>query len=353
MSIRALKYLLAFLLPLLAWFSFRMEGIWSFSALIYAFVLVPLAEFLVPPDPSNLNEAERELLRKDKLYDLVIYLTVPVQWCMLIYFLWVMEYDTQDHVTAAGRISAMGLLCGVIGINVAHELGHRTTRFEQFLSKCLLITSLYLHFFIEHNQGHHRNVGTEEDPASAKKGENVYAFWFRSVFGSYRSAWEIEAKRLRRKKLSFWSVKNQMLVFTVLQLVVLVLIALLCSWATFIAFMLAAIIGMLLLETVNYIEHYGLRRSKVTEYRYENVQPLHSWNSDHLIGRMILFELSRHSDHHYRAAKPYQELDHMDNSPQMPTGYPGMILTALVPPLWFSIMDPKIVQQKSMIPSDS
>jgi alkane 1-monooxygenase len=110
----------------------------------------------------------------------------------------------------------------------------------------------------------------------------------------------------------------------------------------FAGFLAASFIGILLLETVNYIEHYGLLRKANAEGRYERVMPKHSWNSNHVYGRLLLFELSRPSDHHYKASTPYQLLDHIDEAPQMPTGYPGMMLLALVPPLFFSVMNRRV-----------
>ncbi len=246
-----------------------------------------------------------------------------------------------DLLTRVGRITAMGMLCGVMGINVAHELGHRKRKYEQQMSKLLLLTSLYMHFFIEHNRGHHKHVSTAEDPSSARLGESLYAFWIRSVVLSYLSAWKLEAGRLRKKGQRTFSIHNEMLQFQVIQLTFLLVVGYVYGWAVMLYYVLAAIMGFLLLETVNYIEHYGLSRNK-TDRGYERVMPAHSWNSDHLVGRIMLFELSRHSDHHYIASRKYQVLRHMNDSPQMPTGYPGMMLMATVPPLWFYVMDSRI-----------
>ena len=110
--------------------------------------------------------------------------------------------------------------------------------------------------------------------------------------------------------------------------------------------MLSALIGALLLETVNYIEHYGLTRQQTTNNQYDRVQPAHSWNSNHVLGRLLLFELSRHSDHHYMASRKYQILRNVDEAPQMPTGYPGMMLLSLFPTLWFNVMHAQMNKQK-------
>lgn len=212
------------------------------------------------------------------------------------------------------------------------------------MAKMLLLTSLNMHFFIEHNRGHHRRVATEEDPASARRGEPLYLFWWRSIRDSYRSAWQLEAKRLDKSGQQWFSLRNEMLVFQLVQVAFVLLIALVFGPKAALCFIAAAIMGILLLETINYIEHYGLRRQLTESGRYERVMPMHSWNSNHMIGRMTLFELSRHSDHHFRASRKYPVLRHHEDSPQMPTGYPGMMLLACVPPLWFRVMHPRLAR---------
>jgi alkane 1-monooxygenase len=344
MSSSAVRYLSVLTVPLTAVLAFHGHGWLSLLPLFYAFGLVPLAELVLPPDSGNPSEEEALIRGRNPFYELPLYMTVPVQYACLYLFLSGIGDEELSAFTRTGRTVSMGILCGVLGINVAHELGHRSGRFEQFLSKSLLLTSLYLHFFIEHNRGHHRNVSTNADPASARYGESVYAFWLRSVVFSYLSAWRLEAERLKKKGKTILSYYNQMLVFQLIQILFAAAIYLVFGAVAFRSFLGSAAIGILLLETVNYIEHYGLRRIKTESGRYERVMPHHSWNSDHLLGRLLLFELSRHSDHHYQASRKYQLLRHYDESPQMPTGYPGMMLLALVPPLWFGIMHRRIAR---------
>lgn len=233
-------------------------------------------------------------------------------------------------------------MCGVFGINLGHELGHRSNRAEQFLGEILLLTSLENHFLPYHNYCHHKHVATPNDPATARKGESVYAFWVRSHFGSYSLAWQIEWNRLKAKKQNPISFNNRMIGYTLAQISLLTMILYFYGWRVVLAFVLAAAIGILLLETVNYIEHYGLLRAITKSGDFERVQHKHSWNSDHILGRMLLFELSRHSDHHYRSSKKYPTLDSVPESPQMPTGYPGMMVFSMFPPLWFWYMHKKL-----------
>ena len=142
----------------------------------------------------------------------------------------------------------MGLMCGVFGINIAHELGHRNNWYEQLMAEVLLLTSLEMHFLPYHNSGHHYNVGTHNDPATARKGESLYLFWFRSQFGSYFQAWKLENKRLQKKGQSTFSVSNKAFTYTFIQL--LFLIALFNFYGAFVSllFIGAAAFGILLLE---------------------------------------------------------------------------------------------------------
>ena len=241
-----------------------------------------------------------------------------------------------------GATLSLGISNGGIGFTVAHELIHRSSKFEQWLGRALLLTTLYMHFAIEHVYGHHKHVGTEEDAATARKGETFYRFLIRSVPDQYRSAWEIERKRLKQKKKRFWSFSNEMLGFQVAQLAWMSLIVWLMGPMVTLIYLVSCVLAFSLLEAVNYLEHYGLERKKDERDRYKKVDHHHSWNSDHVVSRMFLFELSRHSDHHMVASRHYQVLRSLDNSPQLPTGYPGMILLAMIPPFWFRVMNPLV-----------
>lgn len=340
---KARPYLLSYSLFLLAWGAWSTTGGWTFLPLGYAFLLIPLLELLGKPDKRNGSEEEQAARLADKRYDQLLYAVVPLHLGSMLFFLYRMATAAPaDDFSWWGWVSAAGILNGVFGINVAHELGHRPKKSEQRMAQALLCSSLYMHFFIEHNRGHHRYVATPQDPASARKWEPVYFFWIRSIAMSWWSAWKLEAERLRRKKLSFFHFNNLMIQFTFLQLLVMGLVFLFGGFPLLKAFVTAAVIGIILLETVNYIEHYGLLRVKVSAHRYEDVMPRHSWNSNHHMGRWMLFELSRHSDHHHRPARKYQILEHHDNSPQMPTGYPGMMLVSLLPPLFYALVHPRL-----------
>lgn len=345
MNFRWLKYAAAYSVPFMVIFSLYLGGWYSYMAVIYAFGLLPFLELFTKGSTENMDQAEEEMARHDRIYDLLLYGLVPVQLFILGFFLYKISVPGLPWYEYLGLALAYGMNCGV-SINNAHELGHRTTKHEQFMSKLLLLTSLYMHFFIEHNRGHHRNVATHEDPASSRYGESIYAFYFRTISGSWMSAWKLERERLTKAGKKYWSVHNEMLRFQCLQLLVVGAIGFLFGLPVMWWFMLGAALGFMQLETVNYIEHYGLQR-KMKGDRYERTLPIHSWNSNHPLGRLVLLELSRHSDHHFQANRPYQILRHFDQSPQMPTGYPGMMLMAMVPPIWFRVMHDRIAIYKS------
>ena len=342
MSIRLFKYLSPLCLYFLVFRAFVSHGWEVWMPIVFSWIVIPGAELLIRPDQRNMSEAEEELARKNKWYDIMLYIIVPIQFTALYFFLHAMQEQGLGGWDRAGRILAMGMCCGIFGINVGHELGHRINRYEQWMAKALLSTSLYMHFFIEHNKGHHKRVATPEDPSSARFNEPVYRFYFRTIFFSYLSAWHIAGRDCRKRGHAVMSLHNEMIQVHLLQLLLLALIAYLSGGTALPCFLVAALIGILLLETVNYIEHYGLSRKPAGHGAYERTMPHHSWNSNHVIGRIMLFELSRHSDHHYLASRKYQILRHHDDSPQLPTGYPGSMLLALIPPLWFKVMNRRI-----------
>lgn len=343
------KYLIAYLSPLSAFFAISVGGIWSFSTVFLAFILIPILELFIPPFSENLS-ADEEMAKVNAAYfDWMLYLNFPLLYGLLFSYYVTLQSGGLATYEVVGMTLCVGIIIGSTGINVAHELGHRRSWIDQLISKLLLIPALYMHFNIEHNRGHHKRVGTDADPASARFGENIYAFWLRSVWGSYWSAWGLEASRLQRIGERRVSLKNEMIRFQFIQFIYLVLVALVFNLQIAALGVAAAIIGFLLLETVNYIEHYGLRRRKLADGRYEKVQPHHSWNSNHLIGRILLYELTRHSDHHYKASRKYQVLRHFNHTPQLPMGYPASIISTLIPILWFRVMNDRVKAQSAFI----
>jgi alkane 1-monooxygenase len=339
-----LKYLVAYSIPVVAIIGLNLRGTWSFLTPLFAFVLVPIIETALPVNATNLSEEESKTKGSNLLFDILLYLNIPLVFGLIGWFLWSIPRADYQIYELIGLAFSVSIAMSSNGINVAHELGHRKTPWERTLGKLLLIPSLNMHFYIEHNFGHHLHAATAEDPASARYNQSVYAFWFTSNIGQYRKAWKIQKDLLRRGGQGFFSTKNDMLWYTLIQSGYLLSIFLLFGpLAMFIATGMA-ISALLMLETINYIEHYGLRRNKTKGGRYERVQEIHSWNSNHVLGRIMLYELTRHSDHHYKAHKKYQLLDYHSVSPQMPYGYPTSMVLSLLPPLWFGIMNKRIPQ---------
>lgn len=339
---KALKYLSILLLPITVYISFTTTGWITYLPLMVFFGLVPAMELLFNPDKENFSKEQEQSEKENNLYTYILYAMVPIQLVFLFYFFLVIQEPEIAFTDLVGRITAMGLMCGVIGINVGHELGHRNNRLDEFWGEILLLTSLNTHFLPYHNGGHHFNVATPKDAATARKNELLYIFWIRSHFTSYIQAWQIENKRMKDSEKNWLHIQNRMIIYTLANLILLGTIFFFYGWFGLVAFLGAAVFGILLLETVNYIEHYGLLRNKNEYGRYERVKRTHSWNSDHVVGKIMLFNLSRHSDHHYNGSKHYQLLKSLPESPQMPTGYPGMMLLSLFPPLWFKLMNKKI-----------
>lgn len=337
-----LKYLVAYAIPVVAIIGLNLRGVWSFLTPVFAFVIIPIFETALPVNATNLSAEEKESKGANVLFDLLLYLNLPLLFGMIGWFLWSIPQANYSTFELIGLAFSVSIAMSSNGINVAHELGHRTTRWEKTLSKILLIPSLNMHFYIEHNFGHHLHAATPEDPASARYNQSVYAFWFTSNVGQYFKAWRIQKDLLRREGRGFFSIKNDMLWYTVIQLGYLLAVYLLLGPLILLVAVAMAISSLLLLETINYIEHYGLRRAKTESGRYERVQEIHSWNSNHVLGRIMLYELTRHSDHHYKAHKKYQLLDYHSMSPQMPYGYPTSMVLSLLPPLWFGIMNKRI-----------
>lgn len=344
-----LKYLAAYSIPVMVFIGIYFRGLFTYLTPVYTFVLIPVLEMIFPIDSRNISEEESENKLKNKLFDYVLYLNLPIVYGLLIYTLIIVTSWPIETYEFIGLILSLGITFGVNGINAGHELGHRQSTNERYLGKALLLPSLYLHFYIEHNFGHHLNAATQEDPATARYNQSVYSFWITSVFRQYYNSWNIQKKLLKNSSLPFFSLKNDMLWYSFFQVIYLILIYVVFGYTGFVFALFSAITGFVLLETVNYIEHYGLLRLKTASGRYEKIKETHSWNSNHVIGRIILYELTRHSDHHYKTSKKYQVLDCHEDSPQMPYGYPSSMVLALIPPVWFHIMNKRIPRE--MIPA--
>ena len=339
---RDLKYLFAYTIPLSTYVSFYLGGYFSFFTLGYAFILIPILELILNETDRKYSENEKEDRLKNFLFDGMLYLNLPIVFILLSYGLNKLIVNSYETYEIIGLIFSLGILLATNAINVAHELGHRKNILDRNLSKLLFLPCLYMHFYLEHNLGHHKNVGTQEDPATARYNQNLFHFWIESVIKQYFNAWSIQLRLLSTEKRSFFSVKNDMFFYTIFQIGYLIFLFQIFGLMGMVYGIIVAVISFLFLETINYIEHYGLKRKKLPSGRYERVEKFHSWNSNHIVGRIVLYELTRHSDHHYKSNKKYQILENINESPQLPFGYPTSMLLAIFPPLWFHIMNKRI-----------
>jgi alkane 1-monooxygenase len=337
-----MKYLWAYSVPIIGLLGIHFQGVWCWSAMVYAFVIIPVAETLMPLNTDNYTEGEIENRLKNKLFDVLLYLNVLIVYGSIYYTAYKVTHTVLTYTELTGVTFSLGIILASNGINVGHELGHRKSTFEKILGKLLLIPSHYTHFFIEHNHGHHLHVSTPNDPSTAKYNQTLYAFWWQTVTGTYREAWKIQFKLNQLENRKIYSIKSDMFWFTLIQIGYVALAYILFGFIGFVVISIAGIIGFLMLETINYIEHYGLKRNVLPSGRFERVSEKHSWNSNHVLGRIVLYELTRHSDHHYKSQKEYQILEYHDVSPQMPYGYPTSMVLSFIPPLWFAIMNKRV-----------
>ena len=351
MSLQGLKYLSAYTIPLSALIGIYWGGFWLFLTPLYAFGFIPVVETFLPKKVEKLSDEEIRQKKIQKGYDWMLYANVIWIYGVLIYGISAFLHQNLSFIEIIGLVLSVGIVLGSNGINVAHELGHRSDKFENFLASLLLLPSFYMHFTIEHNYGHHQKVSTPEDPATARFNQSLYGFWWQSVIGQIKNAIRLQKKFLQNQNRSWWSVRNSLLVSFTLEFIYAFSIFLLLGWQALLFILSAGIVGFLLLETINYIEHYGLMRQQRKSGRYYPVKNIHSWNSNHRLGRIVLYELTRHSDHHFRSSKKYQLLDHHDVSPQLPFGYPMSMLIALIPPVWFHLMNPRIPEEMKAVVS--
>ncbi|RZL22384.1 MAG: alkane 1-monooxygenase [Rhodococcus sp. (in: high G+C Gram-positive bacteria)] len=325
--------------------------IWWWIGPLLVYLVLPILDIFFGPDGENPPDEVMERLENDKYYRYCTYVYIPFQLVSLVMacYLWsATDLSWLGIDGGLGLVSKIGVAITVgcvagIGINTAHELGHKKDDLERWLSKVTLAQSFYGHFYIEHNRGHHVRVATPEDPASSRFGESFWAFLPRSVWGSLRSSWELEKARLDRLGKKPWTIRNDVLHSWLMSVVLFAVLTAVFGLSILPFLALQAVFGFCLLETVNYLEHYGLKRTKLASGRYERAAPEHSWNSDHICTNIFLYHLQRHSDHHANPTRRYQTLRSMDGAPNLPSGYASMIMLAYVPPLWRKVMDPKVV----------
>ena len=316
---------------------------WFFVAIALFYIGIPLLDALLGEDLSNPPESAVPRLEADRYYRWIVYATVPVIWGSLLFNVVFLATHELHWTSWLATTVITGSMLG-FGLNLSHELGHKKDWVGRKLGLFNSALGGYGHFSIEHNRGHHRHVATPEDPASSKMGETIYRFMFRELPGAYFRAWDLETERLERAGKSVWSLDNEVVQGGLITIALYG--GLIAAFGAKVVPVLAVIAfwGAFQLTSANYIEHYGLLRQRKADGRYEHCQPHHSWNSNHLLSNLVVFHLQRHSDHHANPTRSYQSLRNFSDLPTLPSGYFGMFLAAYVPPVWFAIMDKRVVQ---------
>ncbi len=338
-----LPFCIIFLLPLSVVLGHFMGGAYNFLAPALVFVLLPILDFFIGLNTRNPSRDEEASLSEERAFRLITWACMPVQVILVVWGAWVVTHRALSPVEATGFVLSVGITSGALGINVSHELIHRVNnRLEPFLGRIMLATTCYLHWAIEHVRGHHRTVATPEDPATARKGEPFYAFWPRTVVGGFQSAYRLESDRLAREGGKAGFFRNAVHRHVLIELLLVAALWWSFGFGAVLFFLAQSFVAVSLLEAVNYLEHYGMERKRLPDGRYEKVRPWHSWNSGHRLTNYFLFNLQRHSDHHYRPNRRYQILRDSRQSPQLPNGYAGMVMLALFPPLWRRAMDRRL-----------
>ena len=316
---------------------------WALAVpIVLSYLGVPALDYWLGEDMSNPPEETVQELEGDRYYRVLTWITVPLHYLALIVSV---VFATEAELSTVGWI-IIALTAGLAGgfaVNTAHEMGHKRDPIDQWFARFALAIPFYGHFSIEHNFGHHKHVATPEDPASAKMGESIYRFAMREIPGTFARAWQIERQRLARRGHPLWNWRNEILQSYVISLLLQGSLVVMLGWGALAFLVVHNVFAWFQLTSANYIEHYGLLRQKRPDGGYERCQPHHSWNSNHLCSNLLLFHLERHSDHHANPQRRYQSLRDFEDVPRLPSGYFGMYLLAYIPPLWFKVMDPKLL----------
>ncbi|MEC8886282.1 MAG: alkane 1-monooxygenase [Pseudomonadota bacterium] len=315
--------------------------LFALSGPIVLHAIIPAFDAVIGNDENNPTDDDVQSLVKDPYYDRLVKMFIPIQMAANVYAAYLVSRKDTPMLDRILLGISMGAING-IAVTTAHELSHRPNKSDHMLSHATLMPLFYNHFRVEHPYGHHKRAATPEDPASSQMGESFYQFWPRTVFGGIKSGIEIEARRLKRKGLPFFSKDNELLQGWAMS--AMFHAGLIKTFGTQIIPYLAtqAFYGISLFEIINYIEHYGLKREQKEDGSYARTMPEHSWNNNNVVTNLFLYQLQRHSDHHAYPTRPFQALRHFEEAPELPSGYATMLLPALIPSWWFKMMDQRV-----------
>lgn len=347
-----LIFMLPLLLPLVSYYLGHLTAqhtLFAAFSVIVVFGVIPVLDLLLGKDPVNPDEQDVPTLSEQTFYRLLTLSCLPLYAiCVFAYGYLLLQWPELNLVGVLLYMLSCGTVGAIIAINVGHELIHKNTQTEQIAGGLLLSLVTYAGFKVEHVYGHHVHVSTPEDASSSRYNQGLYAFLPNAYLHNFLNAWKLQKARMQRKGQAFWGPKNELFWYYAVSFAVAGLMGYAFTqwggefWLGVAFFFAQSFVAFTFLEIINYIEHYGLHRRKMSNGKYERVQPEHSWNSNYFLTNMFLFQLQRHSDHHAYANRRYQVLRHHENSPQLPFGYATMFVIALIPPLWKAIMNPRV-----------
>jgi alkane 1-monooxygenase len=315
---------------------------WVFVAILYAYALPPLLDLIGGNNRTNPHPGRQSWTSKALEYVFlprVLFFKVLLLKFLMLSIVATGRFDVFDVL---GIAYLTGQSISSYGIFIAHELLHRKSKIDKVMAEIMMVSVIYPHFCIEHLYGHHRYAATAEDPATSRYGETLYAFLPRSIFGGMFHAWQWEIARLKRRGYGWFSYRNQMLRYAAEVVGLLGGVYYFFGILGLAAFVVQAIVAVVTLEVINYVQHYGLERKRIGPGLYENTTVAHSWNSECWFSNAYWLNLGRHSDHHYVANRGFEMLRSFEDEPELPAGFPAMFLLAFIPPLWFRVMNPRV-----------
>lgn len=315
---KILPFTLPLSLPFMGWLGLELGGWWVLSGFLFIFVIHPFLD-------TFFGKSEEVLSDKDSsnLYSSLLWVSLPLLFLFLLKVLYKVHGNTFNHFEIFGIILSTGSIASALGVTASHELIHRRARWERGMGVGLLLMVNYAHFRVEHVFGHHKHVGTPKDHASARSGDSIYIFLGRSIILSWISAWNIEARRK-----SFF--KNRLVHYITAQSLLVVLVFTFFKEIGLVVYLGQSAVAILIIEAINYIEHYGLERKEISPGVYEAVTEMHSWDSSHRMTNWLLFNLGRHAHHHAMPTVAYQELRPAKTDNTLKYGYSTEILLALI-----------------------
>jgi len=335
--------------PLMSWlsiylfFTFDKNPIFTLIPMLYFYIFPPIMDFIIGEDEHNPPEEVVNAMMADNYYRFIVHSLILVSIILYISFVAFVGTQQLPWWSVLALIIGVGANSGGVMV-MTHELGHKSNKLDRFSAKIGNMIMGYGHFNIEHNKGHHTWVATPEDPASSRMGESFYAFLIRELSGTFKRGIDFEKKRLKNSGKNFWSLENDLLQVYAVTTVSLFVFAYIFGPLILLFLIPHHFLAWLTLTQANYIEHYGLMRKKLPNGKYERCQPKHSWNTNHTYSNLLSFHLQRHSDHHAYPMRAYQVLRDYENVPSLPTGYGGCFALAFIPPLWFAIMDKRVME---------